>query len=106
MHGRRYKYRYVVSENVQLTISSWFQACGWVQSEREGGPACEGSSCDANMLKGNLIPYNTFTTADQLFTRHPIWLQAKIESDKMVFEEYVAESRQRELVCIVAKPFQ
>ena len=60
-----------------------------------------------NMLKGNLnvFPYNTFTTADKLFTRHPIWLQAKIESDKMVFEEYVAESRQRKLVCIVSKPF-
>ena len=60
-----------------------------------------------NMLKGNpnVFPYTTFTTADKLFTQHPIWLQAKIESDKMVFEEYVAESRQRELVCIVAKPF-
>ena len=60
-----------------------------------------------NMLKGNLniFPYTTFTTADKLFTQHPIWLQAKIESDKMVFEEYVAESRQRELVCIVAKAF-
>ena len=53
-----------------------------------------------NMLKGNLniFPYTTFTTADKLFTQHPIWLQAKIESDKMVFKEYVAELKLCELV--------
>ena len=62
-----------------------------------------------NMLKcnPNVFPYTTFTTADKLFAQHPICQQAKIESvRKMVFEEYVAESRQRELVCIVPKPFQ
>ena len=35
-----------------------------------------------NMLKGNpnVFPYTTFTAGDKLFTRHPNWLQAKIES--------------------------
>ena len=62
-----------------------------------------------NMLKGNpnVFPYTTFTTADKLFAQHPIWQQAKIESErKMVFEEYVAELRLRELVRTVPNLFQ
>ena len=37
-----------------------------------------------NMLKGNpnVFPYTTFTTADKFFTRHPMWQQAKIESQR------------------------
>ena len=53
------------------------------------------------MLKGNpnVFHYTTFTTADKLFAQHPIWQQAKIEAErKLIFEEYVAELRQREMV--------
>ncbi|GJJ11302.1 hypothetical protein Clacol_005534 [Clathrus columnatus] len=53
-----------------------------------------------NMLKGNpnVFHYTTFATADRLFAQHPIWQQAKIESErKLVFEEYVAELKQREV---------
>jgi len=53
-----------------------------------------------NMLKGNpnVFHYTTFATADKLFAQHPIWQQAKIEAErKLVFEEYVAELRQREM---------
>jgi pre-mRNA-processing factor 40 len=54
-----------------------------------------------NMLKGNpsVFHYTTFTTADKLFSQHPIWQQAKIEAErKLIFEEYVAELKQREVV--------
>lgn len=54
-----------------------------------------------NMLKGNpnVFHYTTFTTADKLFAQHPIWQQAKIEAERrLIFEEYVAELRQREMV--------
>ena len=54
------------------------------------------------MLKGNpnVFYYTTFATADNLFGQHPIWQQAKIESErKAIFEEYVAELKQREVVC-------
>ncbi|KAI5118008.1 hypothetical protein M0805_008107 [Coniferiporia weirii] len=53
-----------------------------------------------NMLKGNpnVFHYTTFATADRLFSQHPIWQQAKIESErKMIFEEYVTELKQREM---------
>ncbi|KAH8093749.1 hypothetical protein BXZ70DRAFT_949059 [Cristinia sonorae] len=53
-----------------------------------------------NMLKGNpnVFHYTTFATADKLFAQHPIWQQAKIEAErKLVFEEYVAELKQREM---------
>ncbi|KAF7797497.1 hypothetical protein EIP86_008697 [Pleurotus ostreatoroseus] len=53
-----------------------------------------------NMLKGNpnVFHYTTFATADRLFAQHPIWQQAKIEAErKLVFEEYVAELKQREM---------
>lgn len=53
------------------------------------------------MLKGNpnVFHYTTFNTADKLFSQHPIWQQAKIESErKLIFEEYVAELKQREVV--------
>ncbi|KAJ3720988.1 hypothetical protein F5878DRAFT_617261 [Lentinula raphanica] len=53
-----------------------------------------------NMLKGNpnVFHYSTFNTADKLFSQHPIWQQAKIESErKLIFEEYVAELKQREV---------
>lgn len=54
-----------------------------------------------NMLKGNpnVFHYTTFATADKLFAQHPIWQQSKIEAErKLVFEEYVAELKQREMV--------
>jgi pre-mRNA-processing factor 40 len=56
-----------------------------------------------NMLKGNpnVFHYTTFTTADKLFSQHPIWQQSKIEPErKLIFEEYVAELKQREVVSI------
>ena len=56
-----------------------------------------------NMLKGNpnVFHYTTFATADRLFAQHPIWQQAKIEAErKLVFEEYVAELKQREMVSV------
>jgi pre-mRNA-processing factor 40 len=56
-----------------------------------------------NMLKGNpnVFHYTTFATADRLFSQHPIWQQAKIEAErKLIFEEYVAELKQREVVRI------
>lgn len=54
-----------------------------------------------NMLKGNpnVFHYSTFATADKLFSQHPIWQQARIESERrLIFEEYVAELKQREIV--------
>lgn len=54
-----------------------------------------------NMLKGNpnVFHYTTFATADKLFAQHPIWQQAKIEAERrLIFEEYVAELKQREMV--------
>lgn len=53
------------------------------------------------MLKGNpsVFHYTTFNTADKLFQQHPIWQQGRIEAErKLVFEEYVAELKQREVV--------
>ena len=53
-----------------------------------------------NMLKGNpnVYHYSTFATADRLFSQHPIWQQARNESErKLIFEEYVDELKQREL---------
>lgn len=53
------------------------------------------------MLKGNpnVFHYTTFPTADRLFSQHPIWQQAKIEAERrLIFEEYVAELKQREVV--------
>ncbi|KAF9466036.1 hypothetical protein BDZ94DRAFT_1251953 [Collybia nuda] len=53
-----------------------------------------------NMLKGNpnVFHYTTFPTADRLFSQHPIWQQAKIEAERrLIFEEYVAELKQREV---------
>ncbi|KIJ61963.1 hypothetical protein HYDPIDRAFT_176733 [Hydnomerulius pinastri MD-312] len=53
-----------------------------------------------NMLKGNpnVFHYTTFSTADKLFSQHPIWQQSKIEAErKLVFEEYVAELKQRDV---------
>lgn len=57
-----------------------------------------------NMLKGNpnVFHYTTFATADRLFAQHPIWQQAKIEAErKLIFEEYVAELKQREVVRVI-----
>ena len=54
-----------------------------------------------NMLKGNpnVFHYTTFRTADKLFAQHPIWQQARIESERrLIFEEYVAELKEREVV--------
>ena len=59
------------------------------------------------MLKGNpnVFHYTTFSTADKLFSQHPIWQQAKIESErKLIFEEYVAELKQREVVRVRLNP--
>ncbi|EDR14046.1 uncharacterized protein LACBIDRAFT_151359, partial [Laccaria bicolor S238N-H82] len=53
-----------------------------------------------NMLKGNpnVFHYTTFQTADKLFAQHPIWQQGRIEAERrLVFEEYVAELKQREV---------
>ncbi|KAI8985558.1 hypothetical protein BD414DRAFT_578408 [Trametes punicea] len=53
-----------------------------------------------NLLKGNpnVFHYTTFATADRLFAQHPIWQQAKIEAERrLIFEEYVAELKQREV---------
>ncbi|KAI0028675.1 hypothetical protein K488DRAFT_58019, partial [Vararia minispora EC-137] len=53
-----------------------------------------------NMLKGNpnVFHYTTFATADKLFAQHPIWQQARVESERrLIFEEYVAELKQREV---------
>ncbi|KAJ7446723.1 hypothetical protein FB451DRAFT_1188580 [Mycena latifolia] len=53
-----------------------------------------------NMLKGNpnVFHYTTFATADKLFAAHPIWQQARIEAERrLIFEEYVAELKQREV---------
>ena len=53
------------------------------------------------MLKGNpnVFHYTTFTTADKLFAHHPIWQMAKVESErKLIFDEYVSELKQREVV--------
>lgn len=54
-----------------------------------------------NMLKGNpnLFHYTTFPTADKLFAQHPIWQQARLEAERrMIFDEHIAELRQREMV--------
>ena len=56
-----------------------------------------------NMLKGNpnVFHYTTFQTADKLFAQHPIWQQGRIEAERrLVFEEYVAELKQREVVSL------
>jgi pre-mRNA-processing factor 40 len=61
-----------------------------------------------NMLKGNpnVFHYSTFATADKLFAQHPIWQQARMESErKLIFEEYVAELKQREVVCFMIPYF-
>jgi len=53
------------------------------------------------MLKGNpnVFHYTTFRTADKLFAQHPIWQQARIEAErKLIFEEYITELKQREMV--------
>ncbi|KDR80614.1 hypothetical protein GALMADRAFT_222210 [Galerina marginata CBS 339.88] len=53
-----------------------------------------------NMLRGNpnVFHYTTFRTADKLFSQHPIWQQAKIESErKLIFDEYVSELKEREV---------
>ncbi|KZS98672.1 hypothetical protein SISNIDRAFT_546577 [Sistotremastrum niveocremeum HHB9708] len=53
-----------------------------------------------NMLKGNpmVFHYTTFASADKLFAQHPIWQQARIESErKLIFEEYVGELQEREI---------
>jgi hypothetical protein len=57
-----------------------------------------------NMLKGNpnVFHYTTFSTADRLFAQHPIWQQARVESErKLIFDEYVAELKQREVVRVM-----
>lgn len=54
-----------------------------------------------NLLKGNpsIFHYTTFETADQLFSQHPIWQQARIESERReLFLEYLSELQNREQV--------
>jgi len=54
-----------------------------------------------NLLKGNpsIFHYTTFETADQLFSQHPIWQQARIESERReLFQEYLTELQNREQV--------
>ena len=53
------------------------------------------------MLKGNpnVFHYTTFSTANKLFAQHPIWQQARIEAERrQIFEEYVDELKEREIV--------
>ncbi|KAF6761533.1 pre-mRNA-processing protein prp40 [Ephemerocybe angulata] len=53
-----------------------------------------------NMLRGNpnVFHYTTFQTADKLFAQHPIWQQARIESERrLVFEEHVQELKNNEV---------
>ena len=79
------------------------------EKEKEGRLA-KIRSAMRNMLKANpnVFPYTTFTAGDKLFTQHPNWLQAKIESErKMVFEEYVCRRVQAARIGLfVPKPFQ
>lgn len=64
-----------------------------------------------NLLKGNpsIFHYTTFETADQLFSQHPIWQQARIESERReLFQEYLSELQNREqvgLFLLIAKLF-
>ena len=54
-----------------------------------------------NLLKGNpsIFHYTSFETADQLFSQHPIWQQARIESERReLFLEYLTELQNREQV--------
>ena len=56
-----------------------------------------------NMLRGNpnVFHYTTFGTADKLFAQHPIWQQARItEERKLIFEEYVQELKNKEVVSL------
>ena len=49
-----------------------------------------------------MFHYTTFSTADRLFAQHPIWQQARVESErKLIFDEYVAELKQREVVRVI-----
>ena len=42
----------------------------------------------------NIHRYTAFPTVDKLFTRHPIWQQAKVESDRrLIFEEHAELKR-------------
>lgn len=62
-----------------------------------------------NMLRGNpnVFHYTTFTTADKLFSQHPIWQQSKMEAErKLIFEEYVTELKQREVVRVHSGPMR
>jgi pre-mRNA-processing factor 40 len=57
------------------------------------------------MLKGNpnVFHYTTFATANHVFAAHPIWQQARIESERrMLFDEYVAELKEKDMVRLVA----
>jgi len=54
-----------------------------------------------NLLKGNpsIFHYTTFETADQFFSQHPIWQQARIESERReLFQEYLTDLQNREQV--------
>ena len=56
-----------------------------------------------NLLKGNpsIFHYTSFETADQLFSQHPIWQQARIESERReLFLEYLTELQNREQVSL------
>ena len=75
MHGRRYEYFRVVSENARLMISLLSQVRGGLRAmEKEEKEARLARIRPAmwNMLKGNpnMFPYTTFTTADKLFASH------------------------------------
>ncbi|EJD08552.1 uncharacterized protein FOMMEDRAFT_165104 [Fomitiporia mediterranea MF3/22] len=75
---------------------------GLKEKEREEREARLAKSRPAirNMLKGNpnVFHYSTFASADRLFAQHPIWQQAKVESERrMIFEEYIDELGEREL---------
>jgi len=95
--------RYRLPCHSRLDISSWQYTEGLKAKEQEEREARLAKIRPAirNMLKGNpnVFPYSTFPTADKLFAQHPIWQQARIESErKLIFEEYVSELKQREVV--------
>ncbi len=49
-----------------------------------------------------MFHYTTFSTADKLFAQHPIWQQARVEPErKLIFDEYVTELKQREVVRVM-----
>ena len=93
-----------IFSNLLSILTSWQYTTSLKQKEQEEKEARLNKLRPAirNLLKGNpnVFHYTTFPTADKLFHQHPIWQMAKIESErKLLFEEYVNELKEREVVC-------